>query len=173
MFRYKTADTIRFVPDPAPATTSTARNTGSQTGYGFEWEWDWRLNRKLKLHGNYAYQRSTDDAANHDAGNAPRHHIYARADWKFMPEWSLTPQLNWVAGRERVVGDARPQIDDYATVDLTLRRKQKNDPWGIAASLRNLFDADAREPSLAPGGIPNDLPLPGRNFYLELRYDFQ
>jgi iron complex outermembrane receptor protein len=172
-FRYKTADTIRYVTDSPPATTVTAQNTGSQTGFGFEWEWDWRLNRELKLHGNYAYQRSTDDAANHDAGNAPRHHIYARADWKFTPEWSLTPQLNWVADRERVAGDSRPQIGDYATVDLTLRRKQKNDPWGTAASLRNLFDADAREPSLAPGGIINDLPLPGRNFYLELSYDFQ
>ena len=170
-FRYKTADTIRLVPDSIPAATFTNQNTGSQTGYGLEWEWDWRLNRELKLHGNYAYQRSTDDAANHDAGNAPHHHIYARADWKFMPAWSLTPQLNWVAGRERVAGDARPQIDDYATVDLTLRRKQKSDPWGMAASLRNLFDTDAREPSLAPGGIPNDLPLPGRNFYLELSYD--
>ena len=170
-FRYKMADSIRLVPDAAPATTSTNQNTGSQTGYGFEWEWDWRLNRELKLQGNYAFQRSTDDAANHDAGNAPRHHIYARADWKFMPEWNLTPQLNWVAGRKRVAGDARPQIDDYATVDLTLRRKVKNDSWGMAASLRNLFDADAREPSLAPGGIPNDLPLPGRNFYLELSYD--
>jgi len=172
-FRYKTADTIRLVPDAAPATTSTVRNTGSQAGYGFEWEWDWRLNRELKLHGNYAYQHSTDDSTNHDAGNAPHHHVYARADWKFMPEWSLTPQLNWVAGRERVVGDARPQIDDYATVDLTLRRKQKNDPWDMAASLRNLFDADARELSLAPGGIINDLPLAGRNFYLELSYDLQ
>lgn len=172
-FRYKTANNIRFVPDPAPATTSTAQNTGSQTGYGFEWEWNWRLNRELKLRGNYAFQRSTDDATNRDAGNAPHHHIYARADWKFMPEWNLTPQLNWVAGRKRVAGDARSQIDDYATVDLTLRRKLKNDPWGLAASLRNLFDADAREPSLAPGGIPNDLPLPGRNFYLELSYGFQ
>ncbi len=171
LFRYKAKDIIRFVPDPAPATTITAQNTGGQNGYGFEWEWDWRLSRELKLRGNYAFQRSTDDATKHDAGNAPRHHIYARADWKFMPEWNLTPQINWVAGRERVAGDARPQIDDYATVDLTLRRKQKNDPWGMAASLRNLFDTDAREPSAAPGSIPNDLPLPGRNFYLELSYD--
>ncbi|MBI3345249.1 MAG: TonB-dependent receptor [Gammaproteobacteria bacterium] len=172
-FRYKTADNIRFVPDPAPATTSTAQNTGSQTGYGFEWEWNWRLNRELKLRGNYAFQRSTDDATNHDAGNAPHHHIYARAEWKFTPEWNLMPQINWVAGRERVAGDARPQIDNYTTLDLTLRRKQKGEPWGVAGSVRNLFDADVREPSLAPGGIPNDLPLPGRNFYLELSYNLQ
>lgn len=173
LFRYKMNDIIRFVPDPAPASTITAQNSGGQSGYGFEWEWNWQLSRELKLRGNYAFQRSTDDITDTDAGNAPRHHVYARADWKFQPAWNLDTQLNWVAGRKRVAGDARPPIDDYATMDLTLRRKLKSDPWSVAASLRNLFDADAREPSLAPGGIPNDLPLPGRNFYLELSYDFQ
>ncbi len=174
IFRYSTDNTIRYVADAAPATTVTAQNTASQTGYGFEWEWDWRFHRQLKLYGNYAFQHSTDDATGHDAGNAPHHHLYGRADWKFTPEWSLTPQLNWVADRERVAGDTRPKIDDYVTLDVTLRRnKQHSDPWGVAASVHNIFDADAREPSLAPGGIPNDLPLAGRSFYLELSYDLQ
>jgi iron complex outermembrane receptor protein len=173
LFRYRMKDILRYVPDPAPATTITAQNTGGQNGYGFEWEWDWRLNRELKLRGNYAFQRSTDDATKHDAGNAPHHHLYLRSDWKFRLGWNLDTQLNWVADRERVVDDARPAIDDYVTVDLTLLHKERSDPWGMAASVRNLFDANAREPSPAPGSIPNDLPLPGRNFYLELSYDFQ
>jgi len=55
-------------------------------------------------------------------------------------------------------------------VDVTLRRTQIKDNFEFAASVHNLFDADSREPSLSPGLIPDDLPLAGRNFYLELRY---
>jgi outer membrane receptor protein involved in Fe transport len=38
--------------------------------------------------------------------------------------------------------------------------------------VRNLFNANAREPTAASSAIniPNDLPLPGRGAYLELRY---
>lgn len=172
LFRYKMKDIIRFVADPAPATTSTAKNTGSQTGYGLEWEATWDATNAWHLTGNYAYQRSTDDATNSDAGNAPHHHIFARADWRFQPDWSLGTQVNWVADRKRVAGDARPAVPDYTTVDMTLRRKSKGEPWNMALSVYNLFNVDAREPSLSPGRIPGDLPLAKRNFMLELGYDF-
>jgi iron complex outermembrane receptor protein len=49
------------------------------------------------------------------------------------------------------------------------------DQWEVAFSVRNLFDNDAREPSLWNGKaalIPNDLPLAGRNFYGEIRFHF-
>ena len=41
-----------------------------------------------------------------------------------------------------------------------------NNPTG------NLFNRDAREPSPAPGQIPNDYPLPRRTVQLELGYGF-
>jgi iron complex outermembrane receptor protein len=40
-------------------------------------------------------------------------------------------------------------------------------------AVRNLFDADAREPTPAPSAslsIPNDLPLPGRSLYVQAVY---
>lgn len=172
LFLYKMKDIIRFVADPAPATTSTAKNTGSQTGYGFEWEAVWDVSQAWRLTGNYAYQRSTDDATNTDAGNAPRHHIYGRSEWRFKPDWNLGAQINRVADRKRVSGDTRPEVADYTTVDMTLRYKSKMEPWNMALSAYNIFDADAREPSLSPGRIPNDLPLASRSFMLELGYNF-
>jgi iron complex outermembrane receptor protein len=37
--------------------------------------------------------------------------------------------------------------------------------------VRNLFNADVREPSLAPGtAIPNDLPMAPRAVYLQASY---
>lgn len=170
LFHYRMHDIIRPTADPAPATTVTAQNTGGQNGYGLEWEMNWSLSNTLKLNANYAFQRSEDQTTHTDAGNAPHHEIYAGLEWTVTRDWSLTPQLTWVGERQRALGDTRPALKGYTLVDVTLRRVQIKENFEFAASVHNLFDADAREPSLSPGLIPNDLPLAGRNFYLELRY---
>ena len=168
LFRYRMKDILRFVQNPD--NSFTAQNAGRQNGHGFEVELVWEAGQNLRLSGNYAQQHSVDAATSRDAGNAPRHHFYARADWSFMPGWAADTQLNYVAGREREPGDARPAIADYHTVDLTLRSHKQSNDWDFAFTVRNLFDADAREPSPAPGLIPNDLPLAPREWRFELRY---
>ena len=170
LFYYKMKGILRFIPDPLPATTTTAQNSGSQTGHGLEWEGSWAVTQDLELKANFALQRSIDDSTDGDVGYAPRRQVYLRADLLLAPAWHLDTQINRVIGRHRPVGDSRSDIRDYSIVDLTLRRVRVAGNWSIAAALRNLFDADAREPSPSPGAIPNDLPLPGRNVYLELRY---
>ncbi|MEE8429544.1 MAG: TonB-dependent receptor [Gammaproteobacteria bacterium] len=174
LFHYSWEDIILFVPDPG-ASSSTAQNTGKQTGKGLELEAEWTINSKVRIQGNYAYQESEDEDTNEDAGNAPHHQIYLRADWEFLPGWHANSQINWIMNRERVVGDDRDEIDDYAVVDLTIRRKVMKDRFEIAFAVRNLFDSDVREPS--PAGvptapIPNDFPLAERNYYGEVRYNF-
>lgn len=171
LFHYHMNDIIRPTPDPAPTTTITAQNTGSQKGYGLEWEVNWTITNTLRANANVALQRSKDLTSNVDAGNAPHQQAYARLDWSFKPDWSLSPQMKLIGERQRVAGDTRPPLDNYTLVDVTLRRAKIKDNFEFAASVRNLFDADAREPSLSPGQIPNDLPLAGRNFYVELRYN--
>ncbi len=170
LFRYRMKDILRFVPNPDGS--ATAQNAGRQHGQGMEVELVWDAAANLRLSGNYAQQRSIDEATNQDAGNAPWHHVYARADWRFMPRWTLDTQLNYVADRKREASDLRPPIADYHTVDLTLRNQQRNSDWDFTVKVRNLFNADAREPSPAPGLIPNDLPLAGREWRFELRHQF-
>ena len=168
-FAYTMEQVIRAVANTAPGTGSTYGNTGSQTGRGAELEMVWDASRSLRLSGNYAYQSSTDDATGQDAGYTPHNHLYARADWRIAEAWLLSPQLNWVSNRERAFGDTRPKIADYQTVDLTLRNSRKQ--WDFTASIRNLCDADVREPSLAPGAaLSNDLPMAGRSVYVQLVY---
>lgn len=172
VFRYDWDDIILFVPGPSG---STAENAGKQTGYGLELGAEWQPSRQLRLLLNYAYQKSRDETANQDAGYAPGHQVYVRAEWRPLPNWQLVPQVNRVMSRDRASGDARPRVDDYTSVDLTLRRTQIGGHWEAALIGRNLLDDDAREPSLAgvpSAAIPNDLPLAGRYFLGELRYDF-
>lgn len=165
LFHYAMKDIIRLVP-----TTSTFSNTGNQNGRGVELEVVWDAGRSLRLTGNYSFQRSIDEATNQDAGYAPRNHLYARADWRFASGWMMSGQLNSVAERKRVAGDTRPDIPNYTTVDMTVRSNGGRRQWALAASIRNLFAADVREPSLAPGLIPNDLPVAPRSFWLQATY---
>ncbi len=174
IFNYWWKNIIRFVPDVG-APSSTARNTGLQTGYGTELEAEWQAADTLKLLGNYAYQKPRDTTLNHDAGYSPHHMAYLRANWEFMPHWQFTPQAKWIIDRSRVAGDTRPAVTDYTWVDLTLRRKQLAEHWEVAFSVRNLLDANARDPSLfgrTSASIPNDLPLAGRSFFGEVRLNF-
>lgn len=171
LFHYHMSNIIRPTPDPAPATTVTAQNTGSQRGFGLEWEITWSITNTLKANANYALQRSEDLTTHTDAGNAPHHEIYGNMDWQFERNWSISPQVTWVGERQRAFGDTREPLKGYTLMDVTLRRTRVMTNFELAASIRNIFDADAREPSPSPGQIPNDLPLAGRNFYIELRYN--
>lgn len=171
LFRYDMKDIIRTAGFPA-----TRSNSGEQHGHGFELEATHDLRGNLRLQGHYAFQRSTDDTTGQDAGYAPRHQLFGRMDWGFASGLVLGGQVNRVAGRERAPGDTRSPIKDYTTVDLTLRARRLVADWDFSASVRNLFDADVREPSLYSPGHPtpvliqNDLPMAGRTLYLQWIY---
>lgn len=170
-FRYRMKDIIRTTPNPAPIPGTTWNNTGRQHGSGMEFEAVWEATRNLRVTGHYAYQKSTDESTGQDAGYAPHHHVYVRGDWLPGGGWMLSGQVNYVADRRRAAGDARPAIPDDTTVDLSLRTTNRGrNQWAFAGSLRNLFNADVREPSLAPGQILYDLPGAPRSFCLQATY---
>jgi iron complex outermembrane receptor protein len=168
LFHYTMKEVIHTVPNLVAGTGSTFQNVGSQHGSGLELDAVWDASRSLRLSGNYAYQQSTDEMTGQDAGYAPHHHLYGRADWHIASSWRLSGQLNHVADRHRPPGDVRSKVADYSTFDLTLRSNRGHHGWDFSTSVRNLFNADAREPSLAPGtAIPNDLPMAPRAIYFQ------
>ncbi len=101
---------------------------------------------------------------------APHRRYFARADWRFMPLWQFGTTVNRVEERMREPSDTRTRIPDYTTVDLTLRREKFAGGWDARASLTNLFNQDALEPTFLSSGIPSDLPLAGRAFYIQLQH---
>jgi outer membrane receptor for ferrienterochelin and colicins len=169
LFDYRMTDIIQYVQN-AGASTYTAQNQGSQKGRGFEFETSWMAHRNLKFTGHYSLQHSKDEATGLDAGLAPHRRYFARADWRFDPKWQFGTTINRVEDRMRQPGDSRPQIPNYTTFDFSLRGENIVAGWDIRASMLNALNADAREPSLAPGSIPNDIPLPGRTFYVQFQH---
>jgi outer membrane receptor protein involved in Fe transport len=173
LYRYSMDNIVRLVPRPVSGTGQVYQNTGNQTGRGVELEVLWLPHSGVRVTSTYAWQRSIDNATGKDAGYAPRHHLAARADWQFAPGYLLSPQLNRVAGRQRPAGDLRPPVADYHTVDLALSSRHGKGDWNAALTVRNLFNADVREPSFAPGlQIPGDLPMASRTLTLTLSRAF-
>jgi iron complex outermembrane receptor protein len=176
LFRYRTADAIRYVRE-SPEKVPLAQNVGNQKGFGFEGEIRWKMTQKSGLLANYAFVKVTNEQQQ-ESGNYPRHSGYLRVDYLLHPHWYLDLSMNWVADRKRVFGDIRPQIADYTTVNLMIRYKDiRGGHQHFAFGLRNLLDTAAYEPSPGPDSsgvvsIPNDLPLAGRNFFVEFRYQF-
>lgn len=151
-------------------TGATYLNGGKQRGNGGEMEAIWDVSSNVRLTGHYAYQRNIDERTGQDSGYAPHHHLYTRADWRFMSGWNLSGQVNYVADRKRAKGDSRPQIPDYTTVDLGMHTERVKSGWDFSAAVYNLFNADVREPTSLGSAIVYDFPMPGRTFWLQARY---
>jgi len=166
LYHYKTHDMIDFIANGQGA--SITQNYKSLYGKGFEFEFDWSINKYWELNANYVYQRTKNQNTDQQEPNVPQQQFYLDTRWKFSPDWSLNSQLIWIGDTERAQGDDRSAIDDYNIVNITLRRENFTKNWELAASIKNLFNNDAREPS--SGAISDDYRLNSRRAYIELRY---
>jgi iron complex outermembrane receptor protein len=158
LYRFTQSDLI------AADSTNQFQNMGNNTAHGIELEAQWQATKLLRISGNLTH-REESIAFN----SAPRHTAYLRADWAFAPNWNWNVQTNWIGKRPLPAGDARAPLNAYTLVDTTIRYFHHGN-WELAASIRNLFDVDAREYSSA--SLPNNLPLPGRSFFAELTHRF-
>jgi len=152
-----------------PAGSVTFQNSGNQNGYGTELEWNWQATEKWNVMGNYAWQNARNNTSNNRVTGVPEHHVYTAIGWQFLPQWQLQPQINWIGSRTSVLNDNR-RLKDYKTIDATLRGKKLFGHLNLAASIRNMFDANNLEP--ASPALPQNIPLPGRSFYFEVAVDF-
>ncbi|MFZ6681588.1 TonB-dependent receptor plug domain-containing protein [Undibacterium sp. Tian12W] len=167
LFRYRMSDIIRV------SNNSQNENGGRQSGRGFELEASWDVNKNFRVAGNLAYQSAIDDVTQKDPGLTPRRHAYLRADWQPAAGWRVNTQINHVADRQREPGDTRPNVKDYTTLDVTIGTNKKYAGWDWALIVRNLLNADVREPSPYSTpfiNMPNDIPMGGRSVFLQFGY---
>ncbi len=163
-YYYKAKDQIGYV---STAAGQLAQNFSGQDGYGFEYESKWTPSDTLQLGASFSWQHSEIQGVNTTVPNAPGQLLKASFLWKPQYDWSVYGSADRVMDRVRAAGDTRPNIADYTLVNLTVR-KRLTESVEFATSVRNLFNADAREPSLNNSGIPGDYPLAGRSIFAEL-----
>ncbi|MEW6218012.1 MAG: TonB-dependent receptor [Thermodesulfobacteriota bacterium] len=175
LYAYQVDNLIEFIQTTPGSPAFVSQNARGQDGHGVEAEVEWRPAAAWRLRANVAWQAAADDAAGAPAAGVPGLAASADAHWRFLADWSVNGQVNWIGNRDRdrVAGDNRDEVPDYALVDAVLRWQPRHRPWQAAVAARNLFDTDAREPS--PWGrqgaaLPGDVPLAGRSLMLELQY---
>jgi iron complex outermembrane receptor protein len=167
LYHFKRKDVIA----PSSSSPSQFQNYPEFDTDGIEFEAQWQVSRDLRLAGNFSQTRNEGiDSVLRDP-SIPLKQAYLRADWAFQPKWHWNLQLNWFDERPLPAGDPRLSgRSDAFTLASTTLRYIHDKHWEFAASIRNLFDTDAREYSSR--SLYYNLPLPGRNFFGELRYKF-
>lgn len=162
-FRFEQTDLIGSV-------ASKYQNVGTYTASGVEAEAQWQATKTLRLAGSLT--RRAEEDTPYRSFNVPKQKTYLRADWAFMPRWNWNLQATRT-GAHNLPAVATKPLAAYTLVDTTLRYSCCKD-WEVAASVRNLFDTDAREYAGTNTSfwISEHLPLPRRNLYLEARYRF-
>ncbi len=161
LYYYQIEDLIggEFVTQGRPLTQT---NTAGQHAYGSEFEWDWKFLPDWNVRGNYAWQYARNESTLRRVNNVPEHHVYSALAWNFMPKWQIQTQVNWVGHR---LSEDNRVLEDYETVDLTLNAKRLMGHLDLTASVRNLFDANGREPAVS--SYPYNLPISAQTFYFE------
>jgi len=145
-------------------------NTDGQIGYGTELEWDWQFHEKWNLKGNYAWQYSRKKDTNRRVAGVPEHQVYVAASWKFLPQWQVQTQLNWIGHRLNPVASTTNKLKDYQTVDATLNSKRFFGHIDFSASVRNIFNSHGKE--LAIDAYQDNFPIASRSFYLQTTIHF-
>lgn len=163
LFRYEADKLIAFVPVDG---IQVAQNSGELDVRGLEYQLSWRPGQFLSVDFNYSL---LDDARQIDVdfSAAPKRMANLAAHWRFS-RWHWYLGAKWVGDRERAPGDLRTAIDDYVWVDTRLQTRWRAFELGL--TVKNLADADAREPS--NGFIPDDYPLAGRQWLVDVTYAF-
>ncbi len=155
-------------------TTLQYQNGGNHVIRGTEMEAQWQATPTLRIAGNLTHR--WQDYSTLTSYGIPDEEAYLRADWAFMPKWQWNLQANWTGKREQQpvppypVPDTRSPLGSHTLADTTLRY-QHDKQWEFAASIRNLFDVDAKEYTSSKS-LRNYLPLPGLSYFAELRYTF-
>jgi outer membrane receptor protein involved in Fe transport len=160
IYQYQQSDSIRSI-EIANKTKKQFMNTGETTINGIELEAKWQPTANLRVSANYTIRDQDKDVPypvyNQDA--------YLRTDWGFHPDWNWNIQSNWVGEYLRKSNGDCPTCDNSVITDTTLRYTGIQN-WEFAASVRNLFNEEACEQT-------NDLPLPERSVFAEIRYKFR
>ncbi|WP_111977239.1 TonB-dependent receptor plug domain-containing protein [Algibacillus agarilyticus] len=168
IYKYTWDDIIQLVPVQDESYFLYANN-GVQTAYGTEFEINWKLLPTLVLRANAAFTQAENSKTKNDVPFVAAKQFYVQLDWLFADEINVNFKTHLIGERLRDETDSRNALKDYAISDLSVRWQPKNLPVELSLLGKNIFNKDARGSALH---LPNDLPLPLRSIYGELRYQF-
>jgi len=94
---------------------------------------------------------------------------------------NLHTDVLWTGPRPRDVGDSRPEMPSYTTIDLAVTLKNFYKTLEVQTTVRNLFDQRYKDPDTSGGAVnlagtgpkvPNDFPREGISGFVTASYRF-
>ena len=152
-------------------------NATKTKGKGVELQMKYDFGRGTYLSMNYTYQNVElfdSDLSSYVPWYEPKQLGTLAANIRLNRYLNLNAYLLYRGDWTRREDDTRDDPEDYALVNATLiARNFLKGLKGleVRGSVHNLFNKEYTSPT-APGWLPDDLPMPGINFFLELRYTF-
>ena len=149
--------------------TSRYENFGDAHIQGVEMETKVDIAKGNYVFMNYTFQDTKDD----DGDDLP---FVARHKGNFGVNVNYWKYINanlstFVSGRRsREDGDTRDALPAYALLNLSIIGKEFFKTMEVYGTVYNLLDKDNSDPG--PTSIPEDLPRPGRTFFIGLSYQF-
>jgi outer membrane receptor protein involved in Fe transport len=142
---------------------------------GIEAEAKYDFGRGTYLAMNYTYQRWISPHTNLRNWFAPRHVGNVMANIRLSKHLNFYTACHIEDTFRRMKPDTRDNMSGYGIVNATLIAKKFLEGYEgleIRGSVYNLFDKDYTSPTGGWLDLPNDMPRPGRNFLVEVKYKF-
>ena len=154
---------------PTSQITSRFENFGDARVRGIETETRIDINKGNYVFMNYTFQDTEGDdgddlpfVAKHKGNFGVNAHY-----WKYIN----TNLSTFVSGKRfREEDDTRGDMPAYALLNLSVIGKEFFKTMEVYGTVYNLLDKDYSDPG--PTSIPEDLPRPGRSFFVGLSYQF-
>jgi len=172
IFTHAIEDNIEFLPPNASGIKQVINSPDDITGDGAEIELIIPFSRDIKLKTSYSYQDNKREGSTTSTifTAGPHHKIYTGIDWRFKRNWNLYTNILWVDDFTRDVEDPRDDLGSNTFVSAVLGYTSPGKRWDTYLSVRNIFDEQAVSPTNSYQLLPNDIPLPGTNYMVEIRY---
>ncbi len=168
-FQNEISDLITLRTLPTTQNTSRYENFGDAHVQGIETETKVDIAKGNYVFMNYTFQNPEDD----DGDDLP---FVAKQKGNFGVNVHYWKYLNtnvstFVSGRRsREAGDTRDDLPAYALLNLSVIGKEFFKTMEVQGTVYNLLDKDYSDPG--PVSITDDLPRPGRTFFVGLSYQF-
>lgn len=170
-FYSKIRDLIVWDSSTAPAVYA---NAGQAKIQGIETALYGAINATANWKLHYAHQDAGDAVTGKKLPYVPANRAMASINYVASRHLNLHSSVLWTGQRPRDIGDTRPDMPAYTTVDLaaTVKNIVNNMEWQLA--IHNLFNKKFQDPDTSGSlnKVPGDFPREGISALLSMTYKF-
>lgn len=167
-------DQIGWAPSTVAGQPAVNANLGKTETQGVEVGANGAIGTDLYWKLSYTWQDPRDAATDKRLPFVPSQRANGSVNYALSKYVNLHTDILWTGARPRATGDTRPEMPDYATVDVAVTLKNFFKSLEIQATIHNLLDEKYYDldTSGALKKVPGDFPREGISWFVTASYRF-